>query len=37
VLVDFGYSKVPVRDLQPDAVVSHLEEVPAALRQLLVG
>jgi phosphoglycolate phosphatase len=34
ILVDFGYSKVPVAQLQPDAVVSHLDDIPAALMRL---
>jgi phosphoglycolate phosphatase len=34
VLVDFGYTHTPVRELGADAVVSHLSEVPAALRTL---
>jgi phosphoglycolate phosphatase len=35
-LVDFGYSKVPVATLEPDAVVSHLRDVPSALERLSV-
>jgi phosphoglycolate phosphatase len=35
VLVDFGYSKVPVASLAPDAVVSRLADVPAALERLV--
>ena len=34
VLVDFGYSKTPVTSLGPDAVISHLSELPTALRRL---
>lgn len=34
ILVDFGYTHTPVRDLKPDAVVSHLSEIPAALTSL---
>lgn len=34
VLVDFGYSKVPVSSMGPDAVISHLSELPAALKRL---
>lgn len=34
ILVDFGYTHTPVRDLKPDAVVSHLSEIPAAIRSL---
>ncbi len=32
--VDYGYTDVPVRDLSPDAVISHLSELPAALELL---
>jgi phosphoglycolate phosphatase len=34
VLVDFGYSKVPVASMGPDAVISHLSELPAAIERL---
>lgn len=34
VMVDFGYSKVPVASLGADAVVSHLSEIPAALARM---
>lgn len=34
VMVDFGYSKVPVHALEPDAIVSHLSEIPAALARI---
>lgn len=34
VMVDFGYSKVPVHSLEPDAVVSHLREIPAVLEKI---
>ncbi len=37
ILVDFGYSKIPVADLQPDAVVSHLDDIPAVLMRLSGG
>lgn len=30
ILVDFGYTHTPVRELGADAVVSHLSEIPAA-------
>jgi phosphoglycolate phosphatase len=36
VLVAFGYSKVPVASMEPDAVISHLSELPAALQRLAV-
>jgi phosphoglycolate phosphatase len=31
IMVDFGYSKVPVADLKPAAVVSHLMDIPALI------
>ena len=31
ILVDFGYTHTPVRELGADAIVSHLSEIPAAL------
>jgi phosphoglycolate phosphatase len=34
ILVDFGYTHTPVRELGADAVVSHLSEIPAALQAL---
>ena len=34
VLVTFGYTTVPARDLGADAVIDHLEELPAALAGL---
>lgn len=34
VLVDFGYAKSPVASLGPDAVISHLATLPAALARL---
>jgi phosphoglycolate phosphatase len=34
VLVDFGYSKVPVATMGPDAIISHLHDLPDALRRL---
>jgi phosphoglycolate phosphatase len=34
VLVDFGYSKQPVASLGPDAIISHLSGLPAALTRL---
>jgi phosphoglycolate phosphatase len=32
VLVDFGYTSIPVRDLGADAVISHLSELPRLWR-----
>ena len=34
VLVDFGYSKAPVASLGPDAIISHLSELPATLKRM---
>ena len=34
VAVDFGYTPVPVRELAPDIVISHYEELAAAVRGL---
>jgi phosphoglycolate phosphatase len=31
ILVDFGYSRVPVENLGADAVISHLSDLPRAL------
>ena len=35
ILVDFGYTHTPVRELGADAIVSHLSEIPAALRMIM--
>jgi phosphoglycolate phosphatase len=35
VAVDFGYTRVPVRDLNPDRVISAYDELPGAVRALL--
>ncbi|MFZ5608597.1 MAG: HAD-IIIA family hydrolase [Pseudomonadota bacterium] len=35
VLVDFGYSQVPVQTLKADAVISHFDELPAVIARLL--
>lgn len=29
--VDYGYTEVPIRDLSPDFVISHLDELPGAV------
>lgn len=29
--VDYGYTEVPIRDLSPDIVISHLDELPGAV------
>ncbi|MFD1694585.1 phosphoglycolate phosphatase [Roseibium aestuarii] len=36
VAVDFGYTPVPVRDLGPDRVISHFDDLEAALDELSV-
>lgn len=35
VLVDFGYSETPARDLAPDVLISHFDALPAACARLL--
>jgi phosphoglycolate phosphatase len=35
VLVDFGYSHIPARDLAPDVLISHFDQLPAACAELL--
>jgi phosphoglycolate phosphatase len=35
ILVSFGYTQVPARELGADAVVDHFAEIPAAIRQVL--
>ncbi|OQW60701.1 MAG: phosphoglycolate phosphatase [Proteobacteria bacterium SG_bin9] len=30
--VDYGYTEVPIRDLSPDIVISHLNELPSAVQ-----
>ena len=37
IAVDFGYSSVPVRQLEPDAVISHFDELIMALTPLTSG
>ncbi len=34
ILVDFGYTHTPVHELGADAIVSHLSEIPAAIRAI---
>jgi phosphoglycolate phosphatase len=34
IAVDFGYTRVPVRELNPDRVISAYDELPAAVREL---
>lgn len=33
--VDYGYTEVPIRDLAPDIVISHLEQLPDAVSHVL--
>jgi phosphoglycolate phosphatase len=35
VLVSFGYTDTPARDLGPDVLIDHFEDLPAACRRLL--
>jgi phosphoglycolate phosphatase len=35
VAVDFGYTEVPVRDLDPDQIISHYSHLPDAIEMLL--
>jgi len=37
VAVDFGYTEIPVGKLNPDRVISHFDELPAAVASLLPG
>jgi len=34
--VEFGYTDVPIADLKPDRLISHMRELPAAVRSLPV-
>src|ERR1700693_2349953 len=34
--VEFGYTDVPIADLKPDRLISHMHELPAAVRSLAV-
>ncbi|MET0969064.1 MAG: HAD family hydrolase [Tardiphaga sp.] len=33
--VDFGYTDVPIADLKPDVVISHMRDLPAAVDRML--
>ncbi len=33
--VDYGYTEVPIRDLAPDIVISHLDQLPDAVNEML--
>lgn len=35
VAVDFGYTEIPVAELKPDRVISHFDQLPAAVAALL--
>ena len=35
IAVDFGYTDKPVRELGPDLVISHFDELPAAVRRFV--
>lgn len=35
VAVDFGYTEIPIRELGPDRVISHFDELPAAVDALM--
>lgn len=37
ILLDYGYSDVPARDLMPEALISHFADVPKAAAGLLSG
>lgn len=37
VAVDFGYTDVPVKDLEPDKIISHYSHLPDAIEILLKG
>jgi phosphoglycolate phosphatase len=37
VAVDFGYTDVPVKDLEPDEIISHYSHLPDAIEMLLKG
>ena len=37
IAVDFGYSETPVRDLQPDRLISSYRELPSAVGELIGG
>jgi phosphoglycolate phosphatase len=35
ILVSFGYTEIPARELAPDILIDHFDELPAACRRLL--
>ncbi len=34
--VEFGYTEVPIADLKPDRLISHMDQLPAAVESLIV-
>lgn len=37
IAVDFGYSEVPVKELDPDRIISHFSQLPAVVAELHTG
>jgi len=35
--VEFGYTEVPIADLQPDRLIGHMSDLPAAVESLIAG
>jgi phosphoglycolate phosphatase len=35
VCVDFGYTEIPIADLKPDLLISHMKDLPAAVESLM--
>ena len=35
--VTFGYTEIPIAELNPDIVIPHMTELPAAVEQLLAA
>jgi phosphoglycolate phosphatase len=33
--VDFGYTEIPIADLKPDLLISHMKDLPAAVKSLM--
>jgi phosphoglycolate phosphatase len=33
--VEFGYTEVPMADLKPDRLISHMSDLPAAVESLM--
>jgi phosphoglycolate phosphatase len=34
--VEFGYTEIPIADLKPDRLISHMDELPAAVESLML-